>query len=377
MGIGSILAALLGGAGTGAMKGYTYEQEEKDRQLREGQLEEDRQARRGEEEHRLAIQEHDREVQESERARRESERQAAADFVASLPEGPIRDAAQAAYHGIHGLQPNDFQQGPTQGDLHNTTEMELPEALRPAFHANGHKPPSGGYKTDDFLTPEQRSAKETADATRKRGDTLATFEGEERIRQKYAKTPITLTDDPKLPNGVKSYLATLPSKYKGDYAGAFGEFQQALPDLLRDHPRMDVTRARRAFDDLFPESARPLRQRPSAVSMIDDEPNGEQAAPAAAPSAPPANGRPPLTVPPTRAASSQPSAAAGGVPITVAPAPGAGTAPVTDADLETLARTVLTSNGMAVTPDTIKMFVARNRARLQQQVLQARGTAAR
>jgi hypothetical protein len=295
----------------------------------------------------------------------------------ALPEGPIRDAAQAAYHGIHGLQPNDFQQGPTQDDLHNTTEMQLPEALRLGVPRERPQAARGGYKTDDMLTPEQRSAKETADATRKRGDTLATFEGEERIRQKYAKTPITLTDDPKLPNGVKSYLATLPSKYKGDYAGAFGEFQQALPDLLRDHPRMDVTRARRAFDDLFPESARPLRQRPSAVSMIDDEPNGEQAAPAAAPSAPPANGRPPLTVPPTRAASSQPSAAAGGVPITVAPAPGAGTAPVTDADLETLARTVLTSNGMAVTPDTIKMFVARNRARLQQQVLQARGTAAR
>jgi hypothetical protein len=361
MGIGSILAALLGGAGSGAIKGYTLDQEEKDRQLQRDQLESDRQARHGEAEHRLALEEHDREVQESERNRREDERRAAAEFVASLPDGPIREAAQAAYHGIHGLQPNDFQQGPTQDDLHNTTEMQLPEALRSAFHANGHKPPAGGFKPDDMLTPEQRTAKETADATRKRSDTLATFEGEERIRQKYAKTPITLSDDPTLPNGVKSYLATLPSKYKGDYAGAFGEFQQALPSLLQDHPRLDVRKARQVFDEQFPSNKLPAR--PSAGSeAIDSIFNGGGAgAPAPEPDATPAPvGATPITRRPT------------------APAPaGPGGAPVTDADLETIARSVLASSGRAVTPDTIKMFVARNRARLQQQVLQARSTAAR
>jgi hypothetical protein len=352
MGIGRVLAAILGGFGEGAVKGYSYEQEEKDRKLRLDQLEEDRQARRGEAEHRLALEEHDRQVQENERARRESERQAAADFVQSLPEGPIRQAAQAAYNGIHGLQPNDFQAAPSQDELHNTTEQELPEALRAAFHANGHKGPSGGFKPDDFLSPEQLTAKEAADAARKRSDTLATYRGEREIDKQY-KTPITLTDDPALPTGVKSYLASLPSKYQGDYAGAFGEFQSALPRLLQDHPHLDVSKARQAFDELFPANAVPARPTAGSAAINDIFNNNPQGATPAPVGSTPITRRTP------------PQAAA---------APAAG---VTDADLETIARSVLASNGMAVTPDTVRMFVARNRARLQQQILQARGTASR
>jgi hypothetical protein len=362
IGLGRLLAALVEGGASGVGNAYDDLQKRKLLRDREEAEQSDRERRLGLEQHRLDIEEHDRQAQDSERNQKEDERRAAAEFVASLPEGPVREAAQAAYHGIHGLQPNDFQHVPTQDELHNTTEQDLPESQRSAFHFNGHKPPSGGYKTDDFLTPEQRSAKEAADAKTKRDEHLATFEGEERIRQKFAKTPVTMSDDPALPTGVKSYISSLPSKYQGNYAAAFGEFQQALPSLLHDHPRLDVGKARQAFDDLFPSNKLPAR--PSAGSeAIDSIFNGGGAAAPAAPA--------PDTTP----------APVGATPITrraTAPAPaGPGGAPVTDADLETIARSVLASSGRAVTPDTVRMFIARNRARLQQQVLQARGTATR
>lgn len=367
--LGRLLAALIEGGATGAGNAYDDLQKRKLLRDREEAEQSDRERRLGLEQHRLDLEEHEHQAQESERARKNDEAQAERDrrhaFLASLPPGPLLDAAMAADAGFSGFRPDNFEpRPPTQDELHTTTEQELPEALRPAFHANGHKPPSGGYKTDDFLSPEERTAKETADATRKRKDTLATFRGEEEIRKEFAKTPVTMSDDPTLPNGVKSYLATLPSKYKGDYTSAFGEFQQALPALLQDHPRLDVRKARAVFDQQFPSNKLPAR--PSAGSeAIDAIFNGsgvqapEPDTTAAPVGATPITGQNNYTS--TRRV--RPSAPAG--------------APVTDADLEAVARTVLASSGRAVTPDTIRMFVARNRARLQQQVLQARGTAAR
>jgi hypothetical protein len=139
----------------------------------------------------------------------------------------------------------------------------------------------------------------------------------EQARQSYGQAdnrPIApkVTDSPAIPNGVRSYLATLPGKYGQNASAANTELEQALPALMRDHPRLDPVKVRSAFNALFPKP-------PTTNAGVDAWRSGTAGAPTApAPKSP--------------------------IPITprdgvAAPRP----VPQEDADLDTLATSILTS----------------------------------
>lgn len=251
----------LSGALRGGFEGYSWaKQVEDDRAWREDQ----KRAREAELRHRRnreGVADMERQAALIEKQKQREAQQA---IVDGMPDGPLKEAARAAMSGLNVpyqayndvFERNEAARKDTE--LHEALEPTLPEHLRQPFHVSGHK---GTYKPDEFASPAERARVEGERDRAKRRADLGDYEAKKRIDQKFEKPEKPKPDDdPALPKGVVAYIATLPSKYRGDYAQAAAELQRAMPDLLRDHPRMDVRKARSAFDALFPAAAIPRPQ---------------------------------------------------------------------------------------------------------------------
>lgn len=77
-------------------------------------------------------------------------------------------------------------------------------------------------------------------------------EAEKGIDRKFATMPIPTRDDPSLPQGVRSYLGDLVSRYQSDPAGARAELQRAAPSLLADHPNLDLVKVTQQMNAMLP-----------------------------------------------------------------------------------------------------------------------------
>lgn len=119
--------------------------------------------------------------------------------------------------------------------------------------ASGKMPTLGAA---DFVTPEQRTQQEVARVTAiekaKFPLALRQREAEKGIDRKFATMPIPTRDDPSMPQGVRAYLGDLVSRYQSDPAGARAELQRAAPNLLRDHPNLDLVKVTQQMNAMLP-----------------------------------------------------------------------------------------------------------------------------
>lgn len=194
-----------------------------------------------------------------------------------------------------------------------------------------------GVKSDDLVPPDVRRQNELRD-----------YEAKARINAKYPSNPPApeKTDDAALPNGVKQWLATLPTKHRGDYGTALKDFQSGMAQQMEAHPRVDPVTARRAFDAMF--------QKPQKESEFDAIFNVAGASP---PGAIPVTPKQPVT-PPASEPRVQPAA------------PEAKTQRL--AELATQAKNVLTQYHAENDPAK-KQALATQLRRLRQQIDTARG----
>jgi hypothetical protein len=150
--------------------------------------------------------------------------------------------------------------------------------------ASGKMPTFGA---DDYLSPEERAGAKANEAAAVAKATLPIKlrerESEKAIDRKYATMPIPTRDDPAMPQGVRSYLGDLVSRYQSDPAVARAELQRAAPSLLRDHPNLDLVKVTQQMNAMLPmpqltdeekEAAAAARatQRPSASPVVPGGP---------------------------------------------------------------------------------------------------------
>lgn len=122
------------------------------------------------------------------------------------------------------------------------------------------------------------------------------------------------TDDPSLPNGVRSYIATMVGRYEEQGAAnqlppgvtardvAMQELRKVLPDLYKAHPRLDAKKAMDMVEELLPK---PTGTDPF-LGPPGSQPGGRSQGPG--PSALPSP-RPPQAAAPPPAAAPAPTAA--------------------------------------------------------------------
>lgn len=76
--------------------------------------------------------------------------------------------------------------------------------------------------------------------------------------------PVADRDDPALPVGVRTYLASLGEKHGGNYKAAEAEWNAAQREQQSKHPRLDPGKARRYLQDVFGHEP----QRESAIDRL-------------------------------------------------------------------------------------------------------------
>lgn len=241
---------------------------------------------------------------------------------------------------------------------HADIEPLLPSWAQGAYHASGHNPKY-------VPNPEQWNAPPQTPQDKER-QALDLFRKQEAIRHSYDKTPAegkaAPTDDPSLPAGAKTYIAGLATKYGGNYKAANDEFTRALPSMLQTHPRMDVKKARAAFDAMFSADARPKSG--NILDILSGLNGGAEPEESGAPAQPPASSTPPAALPQPAVAPSQP-----------APLPQPAARPAANPALATLttqATTLLQQYTVERNPQR-KAALAAQLAQLRQQLQAARG----
>jgi hypothetical protein len=132
----------------------------------------------------------------------------------------------------------------------------LPQHLQGAaqFGSTSGKMPTLGAA--DFESPEEKSRRAVDQAVEREKRLLPIRlrqrEGEKGIDRRYATMPAPMRDDPAMPQGVRSYLGDLVSRYQSDPAGARAELQSAAPSLLRDHPNLDLVKVTQQMNAMLP-----------------------------------------------------------------------------------------------------------------------------
>lgn len=152
----------------------------------------------------------------------------------------------------------------------------LPVHLRRAAEAEDLGYRFGPEQFAPPKTPAQEEADRQGNLRNIEDEAFARARGGRRGAPLKSATPLTLKDDPALPTGVKRYLAGFAARYAGNPQGAHHEFQQALPDLYRDHPQLDTQKAVAMLNAIFP-------QRRASDSLYEDIAAGGRPAPPAAP----------------------------------------------------------------------------------------------
>jgi hypothetical protein len=195
------------------------------------------------------------------------------------PTGAERKADQVA---AEKKRADDATRAALDGAIKN-----LPQHLQGAAQfgsASGKMPTFGA---DDYLSPDERAGAKASEAAAVAKATLPIKlrerAGEKAIDRQYATMPVPTRDDPAMPQGVRSYLGDLMSRYQGDPAAARAELQRAAPSLLRDHPNLDLVKVTQQMNAMLPlpqltdeekEAAAAARaaQRPSAPPVIPGGP---------------------------------------------------------------------------------------------------------
>jgi hypothetical protein len=169
--------------------------------------------------------------------------------------------------------------------------------------ASGKMPTLGAA---DFVSPETRTQQATAAAVEREKALvpirLRQREGEKAIDQRFDRVPAPLRDDPAMPQGVRAYLGDLVSRYQSDPAAARAELQRAAPNLLRDHPNLDLLKVTQQMNAMLP------------LPQLTDEEKAAAAAQRAAPKP---------VLPPVVPAGQAPPAAQVPIPMAGAPRPDA------------------------------------------------------
>lgn len=105
---------------------------------------------------------------------------------------------------------------------------------------------------DDLMTPEERgaasAAKLAADVEREEKISAARARGNASVKP---KVPVQPKDDPRLPRGVRSWLATMPLKHEYDRDAAIADVRNTWGKIISDHPSADITLAMKEVDGLF------------------------------------------------------------------------------------------------------------------------------
>lgn len=191
--------------------------------------------------------------QEAERA--EKQRQAEADlaqavsWLRTLPEGPGRRVAEGAVSGVRGLQPEDVE-----------TAAERAQRLAEALEQR---------RRETAITAGAQQATHRANRL---FDVAHPIDTSER-------------DSPAFPRGVRDYLSGFTARYgraapdpvpvagqpvMTNVQAAYDEYDRALPDLLRDHPRLDPNTAERYLSGLIGD--RPKPEPPNPLDALTPRP---------------------------------------------------------------------------------------------------------
>lgn len=119
--------------------------------------------------------------------------------------------------------------------------------------ATGKMPTFG---VDTFEDPAKKQQREIDGAVAKEKALfplkMRELAAREELQRKHAALPIPMRDDAALPRGVRAYLGDLVSRYQADPAAARAELQRATPNLLRDHPNLDLQRVTQQMNAMLP-----------------------------------------------------------------------------------------------------------------------------
>jgi hypothetical protein len=148
---------------------------------------------------------------------------------------------QAEAEADRGLRERQMQQQQRQFDM-TQERLSAPEPPRaPGVHV------VGGHLVDDsgtvVFSPPEKPAVVKAPGVHVVSGNLVDDTGKVIFRAPDKTTPNAklVHDDPALPRGVQSYIATLGSR--GNYDEALKELTATMPQLLADHPNMSPQKA--------------------------------------------------------------------------------------------------------------------------------------
>lgn len=368
----------------GGVTGYQWQKERQDRQRERQDVldarEEDRRVRQD------AEARHER---DSATATQRAEEAAQDHIIDSLSDSELKRGLQADRARRRGLKVDakDFEKPTPRVPIPGRTLPSLGIGYDETFGDRPSASVAPKYSIDPAVQATQaKTAAAEAATTAKRTAAIEDYEKRKKIDRQYEKPakgslPVTAKDDPSLPHGVKQYLGTLRQKY-GTLDGSVSEFNDAIDDLYAEHPNLDAAKARRFIDTLYKPTTPVGRPKSEVEQMIEDAQRKAQQ-----PSTPPAPSKFSAIVAGARSliGGQQAQPPPPGDP--AAAVRGGGfqrdvTLPVenvSDADIDTLAKSILTTQGVPATPENLKTFTSkkRNRDRLIEQIKRVRAGGAR
>lgn len=176
----TVLSAIGGGL-KGGLEGYAFMNDLQEKQRRE---KEDQAYRDEEQRRRNAAELRQQGKDDAATAATKAQLDAQDAILAGMPDddSPLGRVKKAMLAKRTGLPITPDMLAPPAPDPHTTTEADLPEWLRPSYHASGHK---GTFKPEDFTSPAQRQQTVWAEEERKHQAALAEYEGRKKIDAKY------------------------------------------------------------------------------------------------------------------------------------------------------------------------------------------------